>query len=206
VRSEDLDERDFRLKMAERAIFELRTRVNDLAHSLGVLMGQAEPARNEPFHIEASHVPEFFTGFYPCEADTDGCLFRWTGNAEFFELRLNIDRNREWKFLILVRFPEPLRADATLRAFADYIPISVEVDREGGIVTGVVPRQPFSNQLCLTFHCDSTFVPSDIDPKSQDRRRLSLSFYRASFTPLEINTDELKTADVDAHATETSNE
>jgi hypothetical protein len=184
VKSEDVDERDFRLAMAERAVEQLRTRLDELAQSLAALTGQAPPPPNQAFTIDATHLSELFSGFYPCEDDADSRPFRWTGSADFFEFRVNLDRNLDWRFNMLIRFPSQ-RPEANLLAFADYIPIPTDIDRAAGAVTGAIPRRPFSNQLCLSFHCDRHFSPRESDPKSEDDRRLALSFYAISFSPLQ---------------------
>jgi hypothetical protein len=179
-----LDEGDFRLVMAERAICDMRTRLNDLADSIGTLTGNAVAADRQPFTVDASRISEFFGGFYRSENDSDSRPFRWTGKTDFFEFRLNLDRNCDWEFRMFVRFPAEL-PDLKLMAFADFIAIAIDVDSASGIVTGVIPRQPLSNQLCLTFHCDQHFSPKTLDPKSHDNRSLALSFYEISLSPVE---------------------
>lgn len=182
VVSDDTSELAFRLAMAERAIQELRRRVVDLSQSLAAVTGQATPPPANALTIDAAGISEFYRGFHPSEQDGDGRPFRWTGNTDFFELRCHLDRNYDWQFRMMIRFP-PNLADAELLAFADFIPIPIQVNRGAGLVTGVVPRQPFANQLALTFHCNRHFSPQAADPQSNDTRRLALSFYEIALTP-----------------------
>jgi hypothetical protein len=198
------DEHDFRLAMAERAIHAMRARIDDLARSLSVLTGGAVPAKRAPFTVDASNLSELFGGFYRSELDSDSRPFRWTGKSDFFEIRLNIDRDVDWRFRMFVRFAAQL-PNPKLAAFADFIPIEIEVD-SGGIVTGVIPRQPLSNQLCLTFHCNQHFSPKELNPVSQDNRKLALSFYEISFSPIEAATGDTKPERIKVHEVASSNE
>jgi hypothetical protein len=198
------DEREFRLAMVERAIHAMRARVDDLARSLGELTGNVVPGKREPFTVDASNLSELFGGFYRGELDSDSRPFRWTGKSDFFEFRLNIDRNVDWRFRMFVRFAAEL-PDPKLVAFADFIPIKIDVT-PGGIVTGTIPRQPLSNQLCLTFHCNQYFSPKELDPASQDNRMLALSFYEISFSPIEVAAGETGTERIKVHEVASSNE
>lgn len=198
VGSDDMSEEAFRLAMAERAIQELRRRVADLSQSLAALTGQAPPPPAKSLTIDAAGISEFYRGFHPSEEDGGGRSFRWTGNTDFFELRLHLDRNYDWQFRMMIRFPSHL-ADAELLAFADFIPIPIEVNRGAGWVTGIVPRQPFANQLALTFHCNRHFSPQETDPQSNDTRRLALSFYEIALTPRAV-ADVAPAAEMDTHA------
>lgn len=198
VTSEDTSEAAFRLAMAERAIQELRRRVADLSQSLAALTGQAPPSPANPLTVDAAGIAEFYRGFHASEEDGSGRPFRWTGNTDFFELRLHLDRNYDWQFRMMIRFP-PHLTDADLRAFVDFIAIPIEINRAAGLVTGVVPRQPFANQVSLTFHCNRHFSPQEIDPQSNDARRLALSFYEIALTP-RAAADAAPAAKLNAHA------
>jgi hypothetical protein len=183
VTPDDLNEAYFRLTMAERAINDLRVRVSELSQRLAALSGQKSAFPSAAFRIDAKQTLEFFEGFYPCEQDGNSQPFRWTGKSEFFELRLHLDRNNEWHFRMNIRFPQQLRAPKVL-AFADFIPIAIEVDTAAGVISGMVPKQPFSNRVSLTFHCDQHFIPRAVDPGSLDDRKLALSFYDIRFVPV----------------------
>lgn len=199
VTSEEMNEEAFRLAMAERAIQELRRRIADLSQSLAALTGQTPLPPANALTIDAAGISEFYRGFHPSEEDGDGRAFRWTGNTDFFELRLHLDRNYDWQFRMTIRFPAHF-TDARLLAFADFIPIPIDVNRAAGFVIGIVPRQPFANQLSLTFHCNRHFSPQDTDPQSHDTRRLALSFYEITLTPRTAAATPVTEMDADAAA------
>ncbi|MGD0191525.1 MAG: hypothetical protein ABSD74_12360 [Rhizomicrobium sp.] len=181
-----LDGRDLslRLLLAERAIVEAGVRIGELSTALAKLTGvqAGSPApQHQSVVVDADAVSPFSLGFYQREYDKLGRPFRWTGKSDIFELRLRLDRNVPWEFTLELQ-PNANVDIKTLRAYADYVEIPIEVDGARKLLTGVIPERPFGTLATVTFLLPNRFVPAQVNPTAEDTRTLGVIFYELRAT------------------------
>ncbi|HEY1613332.1 MAG TPA: hypothetical protein VGF97_06520 [Rhizomicrobium sp.] len=181
-RAEDLE---FRVGLLERAVTESALRIRDLERSLAELEGSGEfdeslPRR--PMLIGADAITPFAVGFHVQEKDGDGRSYRWTGSADFFELRLSLDRSGSWDFEMELMINEHVDM-SRVRGFVDYAEIPIRIESSGQRVRGTIPARGFSGLATITFYQPSRFVPRDLDPASEDTRCLGVVFYCLKLEP-----------------------
>jgi hypothetical protein len=173
---------EFRVALLERATTTLAAQLDELikASQAGETPSTGG-APSQPLVIDADAISPFATGFHFREIDASGRSYRWTGRSDFFELRFHLNRKAAWTFEMELMTNS--HVDMTLlRAFVDYAEIAVMV-KEGGHVCGSVPPSRLAGLVTLTFYLPSRFVPSELDPNSEDHRSLSVVFYRISLKP-----------------------
>lgn len=177
---------ELRVSLLERSLTSANAQIAELTQALAEYTNLApgqERTPPEPMMIDADSVSPFAAGFYRPEQDNTGRAFRWTGRGDFFEFRLGVDRSQEWAFRLEVQ-PNPHVPAKALRAYADFAPIPSQDDASGRFVTGIIPPRPFSKLLTLTFLLPATFVPRELDPSSQDDRRLGIAFFALQLDPV----------------------
>jgi hypothetical protein len=188
--SDAAENEQFRMTVLERALAENTRQIGELMRTLSAMAGSAmagapasgEKRNPEPIIIDADGVSPFAAGFHRRETDATGRHYRWTGKADYFELRFDLDRNGPWSFEMILLGNSHVDL-AKLRAFVDYAEIPVRMHPESGAVCGSIPARPFANLVTLTFYLPGRFVPSELDPSSPDRRSLSAVFYQIELTP-----------------------
>ena len=103
-------------------------------------------------HIDADSISAFAHGFYPTEYDTDGRMFRWTGNGPLCELRFFIDRSTDRQFRVNVGDT----ADdilSKISCFVDYAPIPLTIDEKEHVnyLVGTVPKRAYTRLAVASF-------------------------------------------------------
>ncbi|HEX4160540.1 MAG TPA: hypothetical protein VHY79_18885 [Rhizomicrobium sp.] len=179
--SSSKDALSFRVGLIERAVAEQGRRLEELMHALS----DDEPSDRrvpEKILVEPASVSPFASGFHFHEHDAAGRAYRWTGRGDFFELRVPMNRNVNWTFEMELRGNEHVSVDP-LRCFVDYIEIPVSFGGPSWLATGRIPAKPLATHAVLTFYLPGHFIPSKLDPKSVDHRRLSAVFYGLKLAP-----------------------
>ena len=181
----DLQER---LAIAERAIADAASRIDDLTQALGEIarVPDGEHISDTTITIGADTVSPFNIGFYQREFDAADRPYRWTGRGELFELRFRVNRSFAWDFSMEVQ-RNPHIDLARLRAYVDYIEIPLDVSTSNAVVRGTIPARPFGRQAVLTFKLPNLFVPNQINPESTDSRTLGIVFYQLSAVATLLN-------------------
>jgi|HubBroStandDraft_2_1064218.scaffolds.fasta_scaffold40662_2 hypothetical protein len=180
-----------RLALAERAIAEMASRLDELTAALAEaaqLKNSVEGTDETEILISADDISPFAAGFYQREHDRADRAYRWTGRGDFFEIRFNLNRNIEWSFAVEIS-PNSYVNMFALRAFADYIEIPIELQDGGRFIQGTIPRKFFCSAVTLTFHLPGSFVPNLVDPMSSDSRSLGVVFYEMRVTPQKLSVD-----------------
>jgi hypothetical protein len=178
---------EFRVALLERAMAENTRQMGELARALARLgLAGALPAIEnsslQTITIDADAVSPFAAGFHRRETDATGRHYRWTGKADFFELRFALDRNAPWNFEMTLMGNDHVNL-TLLRAFVDYAEIPIGINSLTGVVHGSIPKRLFANLVTLTFHLPARFVPSELDASSPDHRSLSAVFYKIEIIP-----------------------
>jgi hypothetical protein len=175
------DALSFRMGLVERAVAEQGRRIDELIHALS--QDEDRDLRvPEKIVVDPVSVSPFAFGFHFHENDGAGRPYRWTGRGEFFELRVQMNRNVEWTFEMELRGNDHVKVDP-LRAFVDYIEIPIQFGGPDWLAMGRVPAKPLANHAVLTFYLPEHFIPSVLDPSSVDHRRLSAVFYGLKLVP-----------------------
>ena len=174
-----------RLRIAERAIADMNSRIGELTHALADMAefgGETETPQAEPVTIGADTVSPFCVGFYQREYDAADRPYRWTGRGNLFELRFRLNRSFEWDFSMELQ--QNAHVDVgRLRGFVDYLEIPLKVSSSDGAIRGVIPARPFGRHAVLTFLLPNLFVPNQINPESTDSRTLGVVFYELRAIP-----------------------
>jgi hypothetical protein len=168
-----------RLRIVERALAEATAQIGELASAMAEvadLTGLSDAASTQPVTISADDITPFAVGFYQREFDTADRPYRWTGKGSFFELRVRINRNFEWSFVMELQRNRHVNI-SKLRAYVDYMEVPVESNDADGYIRGVIPSRPFGSSAILTFQLPNLFVPKQIDHDSPDNRTLGVVFY-----------------------------
>lgn len=174
-----------RLAIMERGLTEVTARVGELASALAELTqltGPTDAASTQPVVLGADDISPFAAGFYQREFDSAERPYRWTGRGSFFEMRIRVNRNFEWSFLMELQRNRHVNI-SKLRAYVDYIEIPVQVNGSDGYIRGVIPSKPFASSAVLSFQLPNLFVPNQIDADSPDNRTLGVVFYEFRAEP-----------------------
>jgi hypothetical protein len=179
--SSSKDALGFRVGLIERAVADQRRRLDDLM--LAMSGDEAHPRRvPEKIVVDPVSVSPFASGFHFHENDAAGRPYRWTGRGDFFELRVQMDRNVDWTFEMELRGNDHVSVDP-LRCFVDYMEVPVSFGGPSWLAMGRVPTKPLATYAVLTFYLSGHFIPSKLDPNSVDHRRLSAVFYGLNLAP-----------------------
>jgi hypothetical protein len=171
----------FRVELIERAVAEQGRRLDELMRALSE--DEALDLRvPEKIVVDPISVSPFASGFHFHENDDAGRPYRWTGRGDFFELRVQMNRNVDWTFEMELRGNDHVNVDP-LRCFVDYIEVPISFGGPSWLAMGRVPAKPLSNRAVLTFYLPDHFIPSKLDPSSVDHRRLSAVFYGLTLVP-----------------------
>jgi hypothetical protein len=103
-------------------------------------------------HIDADSISAFAHGFYPTEYDTDGRVFRWTGNGPLCELRFFIDRSTDRQLRLNVGdTAEDILSKVS--CFVDYAPISLTIEEKESVnyLVGTVPKRAYTRLVVVSF-------------------------------------------------------
>lgn len=175
---------EFRVRLLERSVADAVARLGELARSIAAIKGDSSSsAPEQTIIIDADAIAPFASGFHAREMDASGRPFRWTGGDDFFEMRCFANRNIPWTFELSI-MSNPHVEIRQLRAFVDYVEVSVEIDAAGERVTGCLPVKPLSTLTTITFYLPAYFVPSHLDPASVDNRTLGVVFYGLRLDPV----------------------
>jgi hypothetical protein len=168
-----------RLRIVERALAEATAQISELASAVAEvagITGLSDAASTQPLTISADDITPFAVGFYQREFDTADRPYRWTGKGSFFEMRIRINRNFEWSFIMELQRNRHVNI-SKLRAYVDYMEIPVQANEADGYIRGAIPSKPFGSSAILTFQLPNLFVPKQIDQDSTDNRALGVVFY-----------------------------
>jgi hypothetical protein len=103
-------------------------------------------------HIDADSVSAFAHGFFGREYDSNGLMFRWTGNGPLCELRFFIDRSVDRQFRLSVG-DSGTDVLGPISGFVDYasIPLSIDQTGNGNVLVGTVPKRSTTRLAVASF-------------------------------------------------------
>jgi hypothetical protein len=180
------DALSFRVKLIERAVAEQGRRLDGLLHALSEVE-EGDRRVPEKIVVDPVSVSPFAAGFHFHELDGAGRPYRWTGRGDFFELRVQMNRDVDWTFELELRGNDHVSVEP-LRCFVDYVEVPVSFGGPSWLAMGPVPAKPLSTYAVLTFFLSEHFIPSKLDPASVDHRRLSAVFYGLTLVPVKETT------------------
>jgi hypothetical protein len=128
-------------------------------------------------HIDADSVSAFAHGFYPREYDSNGVMFRWTGNGPLCELRFFIDRGADRPFRLNAGdTAEDILSQ--ISGFVDYAPIPLTIDEneKGTYLVGTVPKRAHTRLAVASFLLGQ-LVPKKKSASADAPQWLGFKFY-----------------------------
>lgn len=148
------------------------------------------PSRSARSYVDfrrAAHTSEVLSGFHSWDVDS-----RWLGESGELRLRLAAERLN----LLMAVHPalsdrEPMTLRIALRppGERDEVELGRVVLKDPGIqehvlqVSEALMSRIRNEEVRITLRADRTWVPAEVIPGSQDRRRLSVQVFRIAFEP-----------------------